>query len=115
MKCFSDSNLGRALRTVSLVAALCTAVPAFGAAANDGREAQRPDELAMVGDALVARPIGAVITVAGTALFFATLPFSAIGGNIKESGARLVVGPARETFVRCLGCRSAGRDRGIRD
>ena len=105
----------RALHACTLTAALAIGIPALAAERGDGREAQRPDELAMIGDALVARPIGAVITAAGTAAFLVTLPFSLIGGNVKESGARLVVGPAKETFVRCLGCRSSGRDRGVRN
>jgi hypothetical protein len=65
-------------------------------------------EFAMAGDLLVARPIGAVATVAGTALFVLSLPFSALGGNVKQAADVLVIGPAKETFMRCLGCVSSG-------
>ncbi len=76
-------------------------------------EARRPSGGEMVIDAAVARPLGAVAAVGGTALFFATLPFSLLGGNTGEAAEKLMLGPTREAFVRCLGCRSAGRDRGI--
>jgi hypothetical protein len=50
-----------------------------------------------------------VLTLVGSALFVVSLPFTALGGNVKEAADTLVVGPAMETFVRCLGCTSAGR------
>ena len=60
-------------------------------------------------DLIIARPIGAVITAAGAVAFVVGLPFSAIAGTVRESAQVLVVGPARETFVRCIGCINAGR------
>ena len=68
-----------------------------------------PTALAMAGDLVVARPIGAAITVVGVAAFVASLPFSALGGNVAQAADTLVTKPAAETFMRCLGCRSAGR------
>jgi len=59
----------------------------------------------MVADALVARPIGLVITGLGIATFVVSLPFSWLGGNVDEAAEKLVKGPARATFDRCLGCR----------
>ena len=84
-----------------MVAAI--SVPAFAAAEDS------PSDWAMAGDILVARPFGVVLTLAGTALFVVSLPFSALGGNVKQAADTLVVGPAKETFVRCLGCNTAGR------
>ena len=69
---------------------------------------EEPSALAMVGDALIARPLGLVFTVVGAATYLVTLPFSALGGNAKEAGKVLVVGPAEATFVRCLGCTRSG-------
>jgi hypothetical protein len=69
-----------------------------------------PNNYAMVGDILVARPMGLVWTVLGSAAFVVSLPFTAIAGNVKESADVLVVGPAKETFVRCLGCINSGRN-----
>mgnify|MGYP003553857494 CR=1 FL=1 len=54
--------------------------------------------------ALVAGPfqgLGAIVV--GTAIWIVTLPFSALGGNVSEATDRLIVDPARFTFVRPLG------------
>lgn len=67
-----------------------------------------PSALAMLGDALVARPIGIVFTAVGAVAYVVTLPFSLAGGNAKAAGRELVVGPAEATFVRCLGCVRSG-------
>ena len=74
--------------------------------AND---ADGPGAGAMVADAVVARPLGLVLTAVGAATFVVSLPFSALGGNVAEAADLLVVKPARATFVRCLGCRTSGR------
>lgn len=68
-----------------------------------------PSAEEMAGDLLVARPVGIVVTALGAAAFVVSLPFSAIGGNVDKAAEKLVVGPARETFVRCLGCENVGR------
>ncbi len=57
-------------------------------------------------DALVARPMGIVGTGLGAVIWTVSLPFSLLGGNAGEAADKLVGGPARETFARCLGCRS---------
>jgi hypothetical protein len=64
----------------------------------------RPTALAMAGDAVLARPALLALTIGGTAIFLVTLPFSLLGGNVGEAGKTLVVGPAKATFTRCLGC-----------
>lgn len=74
-----------------------------------------PTALAMTGDVLIARPVGVVLTAVGAAAFLVSLPFSAAGGNVEQAADTLVMGPARETFVRCLGCRKAGRYQQPRD
>jgi len=58
---------------------------------------------AMVGDLIFARPIGLIATVAGTAVFVVSLPFTLLGGNAAEAANALVVEPAKFTFVRPLG------------
>ena len=70
--------------------------------------ADEPTGEEMIVDAVVARPIGLAATVLGTAAFIVTLPFSALGGNVDKAADKLVIDPARETFVRCLGCRQSG-------
>ena len=63
-----------------------------------------PTGAEMVADALVARPLYAAATVFGAAVFVVTLPFSALGGNVKEASQELVTGPAQGLLTRCLGC-----------
>ncbi len=60
-------------------------------------------------DAVVARPLGILATGAGAVVWGISLPFSLLGGNAGEAADKLIGGPGRETFVRCLGCRSEGR------
>lgn len=67
-----------------------------------------PSALAMAGDAIIARPLGIVFTAVGAVLYVVTLPFTLAGGNAKQAGKELVVGPAEATFVRCLGCTKPG-------
>lgn len=69
---------------------------------------ESPNEWAMVGDLLVARPIGAVLTVGGTAVWLVSLPFTLMAGNASEAAGTLIGGPVEATFVRCLGCRNPG-------
>jgi hypothetical protein len=93
------------IRSRALTALILAAisVPAFAAPEETQQDWQ------MVGDIVVARPFGMVITLVGSALFVVSLPFTALGGNVKQAADTLVVGPAKETFVRCLGCTGSGR------
>jgi hypothetical protein len=93
------------IRSRVLTALIVAAISVPAVAATE----ESPNDWAMAGDILVARPFGMVLTLAGSALFVVSLPFTALGGNVKQAADTLVVGPARETFVRCLGCNSAGR------
>ena len=67
-----------------------------------------PSALAMTGDLLFARPLLLATTIVGTAVYIVSLPFSLAGGNAEQAGETLVVGPAKATFVRCLGCTQPG-------
>ena len=58
---------------------------------------------AMAADGLFARPIGIVAIVAGSAIFIVSLPFSALGGNVKDAAQKLVMDPVKFTFNRPLG------------
>lgn len=69
---------------------------------------ESPNEFAMVGDLLVARPIGAVLTAAGAAVWVVSLPFTLLSGHAGEAASTLIGGPAEATFMRCLGCRNPG-------
>lgn len=82
---------------------MCVALAAFSLPVAAQSE-DDPTALAMTGDLVVARPLGVVITALGTAAFIVSLPFTAAGGNVDQAAEALVKGPARATFVRCLGC-----------
>lgn len=69
---------------------------------------ESPNAGRMVGDLLVARPMGLVATVGGTAAFLVSLPFTLLAGHASEAAETLMVGPARATFMRCLGCTEMG-------
>ncbi len=58
---------------------------------------------AMAADLTVARPLGLVALVLGSAIFIVSLPFSVLGGNAKDASQKLVVDPAKYTFKRPLG------------
>lgn len=93
----------RALATVALLVASVTATPSFAEEADDQIN-QRPSAGAMVIDGIVARPILLAMTLGGTALFVVSTPFTVLGGKVEEAAKTLVVGPAKSTFTRCLGC-----------
>jgi hypothetical protein len=95
----------RAVLALTMAAAFSVSVPAL--AAQQYSEA-RTTQAAVV-DAVVARPLGVLVTGAGALLFAVSLPFSALGGNVGEAAEVLVVKPARETFARCLGCTSSAQ------
>ena len=57
----------------------------------------------MMVDIIVARPLGIIATLLGTAGFIVSLPFSALGGNMKEAYKYLIAKPAKHTFKRPLG------------
>jgi hypothetical protein len=81
---------------------LTTAVPAVAGEQRDSPEFRE------VGDLLVARPIGAVMTLLGAAAFVVSLPFTAATRSVHQAAHDLVVEPAKETFYRCLGCTDTG-------
>jgi hypothetical protein len=54
-------------------------------------------------DGLLLRPSGIVATVVGTAVFVVTLPFSIPTKSVDKAAQKLIVDPARYTFVRPLG------------
>lgn len=70
---------------------------------------ETPSAIAMAFDGLIVRPLTLVATVAGTAIWVVTLPFSLLGGNAGEAAEQLVLYPAKATFVRCLGCKMNNR------
>lgn len=68
------------------------------------RNIRHPNIVTIAADYVIARPVMIATTVAGTGLFVATLPFSAMGGNVHQAAYELVGVPFQESFTRCLGC-----------
>jgi len=64
---------------------------------------ERPSGSAMFADALM-RPVMVVGVALGLGTFVISLPLSLAGGNAEEAAQKLVVNPAKATFMRCLGC-----------
>ena len=69
---------------------------------------ESPHFAKMAGDLVIARPIGLVMTAAGAAAFVISLPFTLLAGSTGEAAETLMIGPAKTTFVRCLGCTNSG-------
>ncbi|MGO1461480.1 MAG: hypothetical protein ACTHYN_02285 [Marinobacter sp.] len=93
----------------TLVATLAACLLAFSSAGHARAIDESPSALAMAGDAVFVRPALLATTIVGSAVYLVSLPFSLLGGNAGEAGETLVVGPAKATFVRCLGCTKSGR------
>lgn len=96
-----------AKRAIAVIAVVCTMLPQTLLAQNGAVE-ESPNEFAMVGDLLVARPIGAAMVVGGTAVWLVSLPFTLLSGHASEAAGTLIGGPVETTFMRCLGCTNTG-------
>ena len=92
-----------------LVATVAACLLAFSSVGHARAIDESPSALAMAGDAVFVRPVLLATTIVGSAVYLISLPFSLLGGNAGEAGETLVVGPAKATFVRCLGCTQSGR------
>ncbi len=75
---------------------------------REGAVDEDPNGFAMLGDFVVARPIGLVLTAGGAVLWLVSLPFTLLAGNANEAADTLILGPGEQTFMRCLGCRQSG-------
>jgi len=58
---------------------------------------------AIIADGLLLRPGGVIATVLGSVAFVVTLPFSIPTKSVEKAAQKLVVAPAKYTFVRPLG------------
>ena len=98
-------------RTRRATAALligCLLMPQVLWAQGGGAVDEDPNGFAMLGDLVVARPIGLVLTVGGAAVWLVSLPFTLLAGNANDAADTLILGPGEQTFMRCLGCRQSG-------
>lgn len=88
---------------VLVAVALISVSMAAPASAQVQIEKREPGAGAMTYDLLLLRPLGAVATVLGSAIFVVSLPFSALGRNVGRAGTVLVVNPLAFTLARPLG------------
>ncbi len=94
---------GVATRSAGL---LLSAMLVLGSGPAMADSVERPGASEMIADVAIARPLGFAMTTLGAVAFVVSLPFSALGGTVKESADQLVVEPGKSVFVRCLGCRT---------
>lgn len=62
-----------------------------------------PSSEAMVFDLFIARPLGLVGTIVGTAVYVVALPINLLSMNLEDPAQRLIIEPLEFTFVRDLG------------
>ena len=103
MKITAKSN-----RVVTALMAACMLLPQTLWAARTVTIDESPHAGLMAADLVISRPIGVVVTVVGTAAFVLSLPFTLLAGNASDAAEQLMIAPAAETFVRCLGCTNSG-------
>ena len=95
------NSLKRVVTSLSLAVFLATSLPGVAQANELGTETG--DDVAIVFDLLVLRPVGLVATVGGSIVFVLSLPISVPTGSFKKSFRALVASPAVYTFWRTLG------------
>ena len=95
------NGLKRLITSLSLAMFLAVTLP--GVAQADERGTETGDDVAIVFDLIVLRPVGLVATVAGVLVFVGSLPISIPTGSFKKSFTALVAKPASYTFWRTLG------------
>jgi hypothetical protein len=71
--------------------------------AGPGSASAADEMVSAVVDVAVARPISLAWTIVGSALFVVSLPVAAASGSMDKTAHTLVVGPARDTFLRPVG------------
>jgi len=86
-----------------LVVVFVTTAFASSSFAQAGIQKEEISTENMIADAVLVRPLGLVAMFVGVGLFLISLPFSALGKNVKQAGEKLVVAPAKFTFTRPLG------------
>jgi hypothetical protein len=96
----------RKLLSYILAFALAMSNTLFASTATAGiydQAEQEPSGGDMLADMVLMRPFMLTATAVGLVSFVVTLPFSALGGNVDEAGKKMVLEPAKYTFVRPLG------------
>lgn len=92
------------IRTALCAAALAATLLAPAVArADDPVIDDAPTAEAMTFDLFVMRPLGLASTLVGTAVYIVALPVNILTLNLADPARRLILEPAKYTFVRDLG------------
>jgi hypothetical protein len=94
-------NFKQILAAISMALLLVVTVPAPVQANEYGTESG--DDVSIILDLVVLRPVGLVATVGGLLIFVGSLPISLPTLSVGKAFNALVVNPASYTFVRKLG------------
>ncbi len=89
--------------SVAIILAVTLTLTASLVRAEDAYSNRNVTGSAIAVDILLARPMGLVATVLGSAIFVVGLPFTLINGSTDQAAQKLVVEPAEYTFTRPLG------------
>lgn len=87
----------------ALFLAVFLAVSTASQASMEPQTRREPSGEAIVFDIILARPLGLVTIVAGTAVFIVGLPFTVPTGSVGASAEKLIADPFRFTFIRPVG------------
>ena len=95
------------VHTVVILLSLCLAMAPVSAMAMENEATKvfrtEPSGEAMIGDALVVRPVSIVCLGVSSFVFLIGWPFAAAGGNQAEAKQKLLKDPVQYTFKRPLG------------
>lgn len=95
------------VHTIVILLSLCLALAPASALAMEGGATKvfktKPSGEAMIGDALVVRPVSIVCLGVSSLVFLIGWPFAAAGGNEAEAKQTLLKDPVQYTFKRPLG------------
>ena len=93
----------RLAHAFAAAALLCAAAAPADEATVELEVDTAPTAEQMAADLIVMRPLSLVGTVLGTGIFIVALPFNALTLNFADPARRLILEPAKYTFVRPLG------------
>ena len=94
-------SLKALITALSLAAFLAINLPGAALASESGKEIG--DDVGIILDLVVLRPVGVVATVGGFVIFVGSLPISLPTGSVGKTFNALVARPAVYTFWRTLG------------
>ena len=94
-------SLKALITALSLAAFLAINLPGAALASESGKEIG--DDVGIILDLVVLRPVGVVATVGGFLIFVGSLPISLPTGSVGKTFNALVARPAVYTFWRTLG------------